>query len=203
MGHHRPAHASPCRHHLSQLCHSCCSCHDAAEGWQLATADSSCDPGWMLPLTLFSLAFSAFIMTGAVHPPSRIQKNLAGPVPCSVLACVRRCLTCPSALRSSILSRLCAHRAPPSPCYEAVQRETMSCMMHSARFHWGSCTAQPQRWGVGERQQRAQGAACCPCSRWRSGMRCGSKCRPLPVRLGIVAKYPLLSQVRCHPVMCL
>ncbi|KAL4444560.1 hypothetical protein ABPG77_002377 [Micractinium sp. CCAP 211/92] len=32
------------------------------EGW-VASGDSSCDPGWMLPLTLFSLAYSAFIIT--------------------------------------------------------------------------------------------------------------------------------------------
>ncbi|PRW45057.1 E3 ubiquitin- ligase UPL6 [Chlorella sorokiniana] len=32
------------------------------EGW-VPSADAACDPGWMLPLTLFSLAYSSFIMT--------------------------------------------------------------------------------------------------------------------------------------------
>jgi hypothetical protein len=35
------------------------------EGW-VPSADAACDPGWMLPLTLFSLAYSSFIMTGGV-----------------------------------------------------------------------------------------------------------------------------------------
>lgn len=35
----------------------------AGEGW-VASGGASCDPGWMLPLTLFSLAYSAFIITG-------------------------------------------------------------------------------------------------------------------------------------------
>lgn len=34
------------------------------EGW-VPSNDESCNPGWMLPLTLFSLAYSSFIITGA------------------------------------------------------------------------------------------------------------------------------------------
>lgn len=33
------------------------------DGW-LPSRDDSCDPGWMLPLTLFSLTYSSFIVTG-------------------------------------------------------------------------------------------------------------------------------------------
>lgn len=43
----------------------------AGEGWSPSN-DDSCDPGWMLPLALFSLAYSSFIITG--------QAGAAGPV---------------------------------------------------------------------------------------------------------------------------
>lgn len=33
----------------------------------MPSADAACDPGWMLPLALFSLAYSAFIMTGGAR----------------------------------------------------------------------------------------------------------------------------------------
>ncbi len=47
----------------------------AGEGWAPSN-DDSCDPGWMLPLILFSLAYSSFIITGVAGLP-----GLAGPGP--------------------------------------------------------------------------------------------------------------------------
>ncbi len=49
---------------LQMCCRTCLPpVPGAVEGW-VPSADASCDPGWMLPLTLFSLAYSSFIMTG-------------------------------------------------------------------------------------------------------------------------------------------
>ena len=46
-------------------------------GWVPST-DGTCDPGWMLPLTLFSLAYSAFIITGACAASDTASSSDAG-----------------------------------------------------------------------------------------------------------------------------
>ncbi|KAL4436604.1 hypothetical protein ABPG75_003743 [Micractinium tetrahymenae] len=45
------------------------------EGW-VPSGDASCDPGWMLPLTLFSLAYSAFIITAGDDELYQAQRPL-------------------------------------------------------------------------------------------------------------------------------
>ena len=136
--------------------------HDAGGPAWLPSSDASCDPGWMLPLSLFSLAYSSAIMLGEnlrqslLHSLWRcIQMAAAACVACSLPAhgsAVSAIFWWPPALTSSALSFAWLLLPPPSrcclapilpACYPALQLTMRSCTSSSAPSPWRSCTPPP------------------------------------------------------------
>lgn len=96
--HHTAAHHTP---HLSHPIPP--PTPTAGEGWT-PSADDSCDPAWMLPLTLFSLTYSSYIITGkqllAFYPPSPHHTPSSGPPNTTIPTCLAELLSQPSCVGS-------------------------------------------------------------------------------------------------------